>query len=245
MMKRVLPFTLLLFIGLFMASCDVEPDTFNAIGDASYFAPAGTDPIQFQVDSIIFDPSVGGTARIESRSTWTLEPAPETDENKLFFATIQGSDSNSVATQRFVWDFQTAGIDNGRHTHQLNGFSYVSLVTPFTMQSSWDALQNEDPSLVVTVAGEPLEIHKDWTSATIDSIGPYSLPDGSSVDAVFVSLSQSENFVNLREFKEVYGKGLGLLERSQRFLDTQQTASREPWEDKAENGFTVQMKRIF
>ncbi|MFK8056678.1 MAG: hypothetical protein AB8F78_11210 [Saprospiraceae bacterium] len=228
-----------------LVSCDPEPDPFEATGDESYFSPAGTDPIRYQVDSVIYDPSLAGTDRIATSSVWSLSPIAETTDSKPFYVTVDNLDSAATPVQRYIWDFQTNGVLGGRHINQLDGYSYVSLVTPFTSQSTWDALQMSDPSLVITVAGDPLEIHKDWSIARIDSIGPYTLPDGSNVDAVFVILTASENAIELREFKEIYGKGYGLLERSQRMLDTQQSGSTDPWEEKAENGFTVEMKRLF
>lgn len=239
------PALLLVTFSVWHVACDTEPDTFEATGDVSYFVPAGDEPIRFQVDSVIYDPSVSGTDRIMSSSIWTLEPVQNSIDSEPFFVSVEPADTTGSASQRYIWDFQSYGISDGSHITQLDGFSYVNLVTPFTNQSSWDALQFADPNLEISVAGEPLRIHKDWTIAVIDSIGLYSLPNGTSIDAVFVSLTSSENAIELREFKEVYGKGYGLLERSQRFLDTQQSASTEAWEDKAERGFTVYMKRLF
>jgi len=237
--------TLICASTILFVSCDTEPDTFTATGDESYFAPSGSDPIQFQVDSVIFDPSIGGTAKIASSSIWTLELIDDAIDSKPYYVTVKNGSGDTTAVQRYIWDFSSAGLSNGRKMSSLDGFNYVSLVTPFTAQSTWNALQNADPSLEIAVAGEPLRIHKDWTTAVIDSIGTYALPDGSSVEAVYVNLTSAENAIELREFKEVYAKGLGLLERSQRFLDTQQSSSTELWEDKAENGFTVTMKRLF
>ena len=235
---------LVILLCMLSSSCKTEPDTFVATGDESYFVPAGTDPIQYQVDSVIFDPSISGTDRIRSSSTWTLTLLDE-DSTGTFLVSVQSVDSGSVATQRYLWNFDTYSEIGNQHSTQLDGFDYVNLVTPFTEQSSWDALLNADPNLSINIAGEPLAINKDWTTARIESIEPYTLPDGSQVDAVFVVLTEAENAIELREFKEVYGKGLGLLERSQRFLDTQQAGSTDPWEEKAENGFTVVMKRLF
>ncbi len=245
MMKRT-HFPVLSIIALYalLSSCDTEPDSFVTTGDESFFVPAGTDVIQFQVDSVIFDPSIRGTDKIESSSTWTLTSLSE-DESETYLVSVMGSDSGSVATQRYLWDFQTTNETGSQHSALLDGFNYINLVTPFTERTTWNALLNADPNLSINVAGEPLAINKDWTMARVESIEPYTLPDGSTVEAVFVVLTEAENAIELREFKEVYGKGLGLLERSQRFLDTQQAGSTEPWEDKAENGFTVVMKRIF
>ena len=245
MMKRILlsVFSVIALCAL-LTSCDAETDNFIATGDESYFVPAGTGLIQFQVDSVIYDPIVNGTDRILSSSIWTLDDLDE-NEGDAFLVSVMGTDSGSVATQRYIWDFQTSNVTGNQHSSLLDGFSYINLVTPFTERTTWNALQNADPNLSINIAGEPLAINKDWTTARVESIGPYTLPDGSTVDAVFVVLTEAENAIELREFTEIYGKGLGLLERSQRFLDTQQAGSTEPWEVKAENGFTVVMKRLF
>ena len=70
------------------------------------------------------------------------------------------------------------------------------------------------------------------------------MPDGMAIDAAYVTLVSSENLIELREWREVYGKGEGLLERRIRVLDTQIADSSIAFEDRAERGFTLTMRRV-
>lgn len=230
-----------------MISCEREPAISpGPVAEVSEYLLSPTSlstdgTIAFSVDSTLYDPSVGGTDVRTSTQTWVLRPqagASGTDERR-FLVTRRDSVGEVVGQQFWQWDTTPEGTGV---TNTLDGLTYLSLTTPLQVGSSWDALRFTDAQLVISVEDEPIAVHKDW-SATIDSLGEYALPDGSNVEAVWVSHASSENRIELRRVREVYGRGVGLLERRADVLDSQNLEDL-PWDTKAERGFSVVIKRL-
>ncbi len=211
------------------------------LADYLPMASPGTDAaIRFAVDSVTYDPAAGGTAVERSSQVWTLEPAETDSARERLFLITRRNERNEVGGQQF-WRWELLSEGRGI-TSAIGGITYLSLTAPFTPGSTWDVLGFTQAGLVVNVEEEPIAIHKDW-GATIDSVGAYRLGDGTEVESVFVTHADSENRIELRRVREVYGRGYGLLSRSVEILDSQDLRDR-PWSEKAERGFTLEMRRL-
>ena len=223
---------------LLLASCGDDVPDLTASNELSefYFLPA--DGARFEVDSVVFDPVIDGIAQLASTTTWRFELIDSSASDRTYTVRVRDTLGRALGTQFWLFEETEAGL-----SHTYDGLTYLSIAQGADRNLMWDPLQFTDPNLQIAVAGEPVDLHKSW-SAQLDSIGTYTLTTGESVEALFVSLASSENLLELREVNEVYGRGLGLLERRMRILDTQQTASSAPWEEKAERGFTLTMRRL-
>ena len=202
---------------------------------------SGNAAIRFRVDSVTYDPATGGTAVARSSQTWTLAPVDSVDGGEQLFLITKRDSLRKLSGQQY-WSWSLLDDDRGI-TNTIAGVTYLSLTSPFTVGSRWDVLAFTQASLVVTIEGEPLAVHKDW-GAAVDSVGVYRLAGGQEVEAVWVSHADSENRIELRRVREIYGRGYGLLERHVEILDSQNLMD-IPWSQKAERGFTVSMKRLF
>ncbi len=223
-------------------SCEKEPTVLAPgpeLSDYLLSDESGSEGIRFQVDSTLYDPVAGGTSVRVNSQVWTLDPVDAEEAGERLFL-VSKRDSLGARGQQF-WRWSELA-DGAGITHTLGGVTYLSLTRPFTVGSQWNALAFASPSLVVSVEGEPVAIHKDW-GASIDSTGTYPLSNGKAVDAVWVSHASSENRIELRRVREVYGKGYGLLERRMDILDSQDLRDL-PWEQKAQRGFSLTMKRL-
>ena len=241
MTRRVLPCALLVGLGSVVA-CTTEPTELpTAPALSEYMLAARTDSdsaIAYRVDSTIYDPAAGGTS-VETRSqTWSLEPQDAPGASSQLFLVTKRDSTGQGEQQFWSWDLLS---ENGGITNTLNGITYLSLTSPLSAGSTWDALVFTEPDLILPIAEEPIAIHKDWR-AGIDSVGTYSYA-GREVEAVFVHHATSENRIELRQVYEVYGRGLGLLERRVAILNSQNLEDL-PWSQKAEKGFTLLMRRI-
>lgn len=218
---------------------ETEPDLTErvALEEFYFFPDAGAD---FVVDSTVFDPAIDGTDRLRSTTSWRVTPLDTPGASasaKTYEVTLRDSAGLPRAAQYWQFEQTSAGL-----THTYDGLTYLTVAALADLGREWDPLAFGDADLVLPFAGEPVALHKSW-SARLDSIGSYALSDGTAVDALYVTLADSENLLELRETREVYGRGLGLLLREQRIFDTQQTGSSAPWEDKAERGFALTMRR--
>ena len=241
--RRPLVLATAALLGL-LAACETEPSVApGPVVDLEDYliapTPASADGlVAFSVDSTLYDPDVSGTAVRRSRQSWSLERVTvDTTDDRLFLVTRR--DSAGIRGRQY-WRWGTTAGDEGV-VHTLDGITYLSLTSPLRVGSTWDPLRFTDPQLVLPVEAEPIALHKDW-GARIDSLGEYALPGGGTVPAVWVSLADSENRIELRRVREVYGEGVGLLERHADVLDSQ-TLDQLPWEQKAERGFQVVIRR--
>lgn len=227
----------LLFVAALLFSCETESDDSQLFDNSAYLLlPQRT--LAFQVDSTIYDPATNGTARIENSSRWNLSPLGGDSEESLF--AIRIVKDSVVSDVGYLWDWN---VRNQTSVNTLNGVSYVGLTSSINSAISWDPLLFANEDQIVTIAGEPIAIHKGNWEANVDSLGTYIMPDGTDLPAIFVTLVESENLIELREWKEVYADGEGLVERRVRILDTQNTDAQIAWEDRAETGFSLTMKR--
>ena len=242
-MRRLLGSCILATAAL-LAACEEEP-TEIAVSDVDlrdYLltpAPGGDGGIVFAVDSTLFDPAVGGTAVRTSNQTWTLRTEEGSDDEQLFLVEKR---SGGLAPDQQFWRWGIVNDGQGI-VNEIDGVSYLSLVAPFVAGAEWDPLLLTDPDLVVAIEAEPVAIHKDW-GARIDSVGMYFRMNETPISAVWVTHADSENRIELRRVREVYGLNVGLLERHVDVLDSQ-NLEEVSWDDKAEKGFRLRMIRQF
>ena len=227
-------------VGLAVAAgCgDPEPVQEPVLADQVYLtAPVGDD-IAFAVDSVVYDPVIGGTARLTSSTTWSLR-RQESDSLGVTFV-VAVADSSGDSRDRYLWRWRVE--DERRLVSSLDGLELFHLPIPLRASTLWDPLIYANREREIFVAGEPVEAYKLW-DARVDSVGTYRLPDGSDVEAVWVALAHAENLIELREVREVFGAGVGLLERHVRILDTQRIDADADWSERAEAGFEVHIVR--
>ena len=220
-----------------IGGCEDEPDEFALVGGTDWALLPFDREVSFAVDSVVYDPAVGGTDRDSSRSLWHVSPLDSSEIERVheYAATRDGRRLGGG-----VWSWTRV---QRQTVHTLDGISLVGLIAPFSPGTVWDPLVYADPSTVLDVAGEPVVPFKRW-AGRIDSVGTYVMPDDTPIEAVWVTLADDENLLELREFYEIYGAGEGLLERHVRILDTQNTNSQLSWAEKAERGFEVHLKRL-
>jgi len=97
---------------------------------------------------------------------------------------------------------------------------------------------------VISVAGESIFIFKNWLYEYREIGVPLEVNGLNFDDVVTIYQADEKNFIELRESYERYARGVGLVERQMRILDTQCIAECEgqTWEEKAEKGFIVRQE---
>ena len=221
---------------LAVGSCREEVGGFALQGDATYLLPPSEGALEFTVDSIVYDPAVGGTDRDSTRSVWRLR-ALKADEGEVLYEVDVLRDGARIGGFLWAWEARER-----QSVSTLDGVAVVGLIAPFSPSTTWDPLVYADPDLELAVAGEPVAAYKRW-GGSIDSVSNYDFPDSTPIRAVWVTLADDENLLELRQVHEVYGAGEGLLERRARILDTQNTNSAIAWSARAERGFEIHLKR--
>lgn len=242
----------LAWITFLLLACGRETELFEADLGHDYFPLEVGRAWEYQVDSITFDPSVSGTG-VDSIRILARE------EVKDFF--IDHAGDTVFRVERFERPDETQSwqirkvIALSRNARQAvrteDNLRFIKLVFPLREDTRWDGNVHIDPTRFVIVAGELLDMFKNWDYRIADIGKPFSNGILNFDDVVMVSLSDNENQIEYRSANEVYARNIGLAYMEQQILDTQcrvccngdfaQCASLS-WPAKAEKGFIVRQR---
>ena len=115
------------------------------------------------------------------------------------------------------------------------------MVFPLQDNLTWDGNRYIDETTTISIAGESIEVFKSW-EYEVNYVGEPAVVNNVIFEQVTeIVQADNENLIELRESKEQYAKGVGLIYREMRILDTQCISQCEgqTWEEKAEKGFIL------
>lgn len=218
-----------------LGACRAEPDPFTPDWGYDYFPLEMGKEWWYEVDSVIYDPN--GAALIDSSSWQWREVVTDTftdSAGRLWYSLEQFRRPDST----FSWELaQVSALSHADNLalRQENGLTFVKLVFPIDSESQWDGNQYFDPFTTVIIAGETIEMFKDWSYQVI------------SLDAAELAISEanSENLIERRFSEARYTRGIGLTYRHLEILDTQNLDNSKPWEIRAEKGFILCQTLIY
>lgn len=201
----------------------------------------------YAVDSIVYDPVPGGTARDSSR-TLVREIVADTlrDLQGQLLYRIERYERKDASLS---WEIRAvyAEQQNGRQLFRTeDNLRQIKLVFPPLEGSFWNAFAFFPEITRQEVAGELLEIFKGWTPQIRTSGSPWAVNGRSYGETVEVRLAEFETRIELRRVSERYARGVGLVYREMYILDTQCIAAcqNQSWEQKAEKGFILRQWRL-
>ena len=202
---------------------------------------------EYSVDSTLFD-TTGMGIIIEQTSAFLREEVVDTfrdNENRLVYTIERFYRQN----QSDVWQIQSVSyalFENTQLEVVDDNLRFIKMVFPLEDGEIWDGNQFIDATTMITIKGELLEMFKGW-SYEIESLDEADVIDNVTYDKVMtITQAASENVIELRESSEKYAKGIGLIYREMRILDTQCISGCEglPWESKAQKGFIMKQTLI-
>ncbi len=227
---------LLLFLG---SACKDSQTPLNIAPDSSqsYFPLEIGKYLVYTVDSVFYkEDAVADTVRIMAREeiTDTLRD----NEGELFYRVerLERANANEPWEIRQVLavkrtDTQAERIENNQR--------FISLTFPFRRNITWDGIGFNSDSLQVVIRGEVIKIYKDWESQFDEIFVPQTVNTFLFDSTVSVFHANSNNFIERRFNREVYAKGIGLVQKEMSILDSQLSNGDRVWPDDAEKGFTL------
>lgn len=241
------PIFLLLFGVFSLTSCEEETiaATDFSLGYDYYPLEVGKY-ISYQVDSILYDPTDGRIIR-DSSSIQMREAvvASFEDEKGQKVFTIERSERESEANEWEIKHVYSTYRTDLQVVRQEENLSFLKMIFPLDRGTNWDAL-GFDPTLIISVAGESVELFKNWESIVTDVDEPLSIGNFSFDEVSTIELARDTNSIELRSAFEQYAKGIGLIYKEISILNTQNIGAEDNvlWEDKAEQGFLMYQKVI-
>ncbi len=224
---------------------DVDED-YNIKAGYEYYPLKVGKYLIYQVDSITYDNINNQTVKIGA-SRYVKELVADTFRNALNEQIFRLERYDKVTASdpwqlRNVWSVS-------RESEQLvkteDNFRFIKLVFPVRKGKSWNGNAYFDPTTIIKVADESIEVFKNW-NYNYTSIDKPEIINGIQYDSVAVvsQVDDQNNLIELRFSKEKYAKNIGLVSKEMKILDTQKISSKEPWENKAEKGFIMFQKLI-
>lgn len=240
-MSTSLKFFTALFALTTLFSCQSEPDDFSIEQGVEYYPLAVGKYWIYEVDSTIYDPT--GDSMVLFSKTIVKEEITDT---------IHDNEGNvAFRYERFErpadtlpWQIKkvfTATMDSNQAIRTEDNLRFIKMTFPVLENNHWNGNAYFDPSLIVTVAGESLEMFKNW-DYKVDEVGVSDSIGAFSFDHLTViQESDAENLIELRKSISKYAKDIGLVYREQWILDTQciEACEGQGWEEKAEKGFIL------
>jgi len=234
-------FTASFFLNL---SCKETPDLFQVELGKEYFPLAVGKYVVYEVDSTVFDPT--GDSAIIYSTTFVKEEIVDTLHDNLS-NTLYKIERSERKNETQPWQTKkvlTASIQEFQAIRTEDNLRFIKLVFPLKKNKTWDGNIYFDPSIIVTVAGESLEMFKSWDYKILSVGQAETIGDTLFDEVTTVQQAESENLIELRQSIEKYAKGIGLIYREAWILDTQciEGCIGKTWHEKAEKGFILIQK---
>jgi len=235
-------YSLLLFVGLFgltFHACQDEIDERSLSGFEQDFYPLEVGKYwEYQMDSVIY--SIGGSI-VDSTTSFIREEIVDTyvDATGDTIARFDKSWKRNIADSWEVQKAFTATISGNQVIRTEDNLRLIKLVLPPSVGSSWDSNAFIDPFQDIRVGGELVKVYKDWNDVEIKEREAAVSLNGNNYDDLVTVFTTANSIIELREVKEQYAKGVGLVAAKYMILDTQCNGCGDDWIEKAEQGFTL------
>jgi hypothetical protein len=192
----------------------------------------------FQVDSILFD-TIAGKVKVDSFRLFQREVVLDTFVNQggETIYRVERFEKRNLKDAWVIKDVLSIQRNGNQATRTDQGLRLVKMVFPLKKRQDWNSLLFIDAGMEITVAGEPVEIFKNWESETLDLDKAESINGKKFGKVLTISHANDENKLELRKVTEKYVKDTGLVMNEMLILDTQSTLNNENWRKKAQRGF--------
>lgn len=218
----------------------VTEDLDEVVQGIEYFPLEIGKFVSYQVDSTIFDVDGNSTAIINTTS-FVKEEVSDTlrdNEGDLIYRIERFEKTNldDPWAIKDVWVSKRTEFQAERVEENLR---FIKMIFPLAEDATWNGNLYIDDRTIIPIAGESIEVFKNWSSELKLLGQPANIGDLFFDEVTTISHADSENLIELRQVTEKYAKGVGLVEREMWILDTQEIDQTKPWELKAEKGYIL------
>ncbi len=225
----------------FAVSCKKAPDDFKSDETWDYFPLYIGKYVQFELDSTIYDPT--GTPSVYSKTVQMKEEIVDTLRDGVGNL-LYKVERYTRAADTLPWQVQkvfSTSIQENQAVVTEDNLRFIKLTFPVRKNNSWNGNIHFNPGMIVTVAGESLEMFKGWNYKIEDLDTPSDIRDFHFEETSAVREADTETRIELRKSRAQYARGVGLIYRELWILDTQciEACEGQSWEERAEKGFIL------
>lgn len=225
---------------MFFISCEEKTGDLTIDLGYEYFPLDVGKYITYQVDSTLFDNE--GMIVINT-SSFVKEEITESfvDETGDTTYRIERFYKENLEDQWLITDVWTASRTTTQAFRTEENLRFIKIVFPPREGTSWNGNSFIDPSIEVEVAGDPIQMFKNWDYSILSTDQAEFIGSRELEAVTTVQMADDENVIERRFAQEKYAKGIGLVFRRFEILDTQciEACVGLTWEEKAWQGFTM------
>lgn len=236
--RRLHPWVLLLLL-IGLGACDTTPDTYQTDLQEDYYPLEIGRSWTYQVDSVIYSPTGDSSYFNTSNQLQEVVVDSFVDGAGITQFRIEQFTRPNDTTPWQSTQVLSAWIDAERGFRTENNLTFIKLLFPPEPFQRWDGNAYIDETTQVRVGGELVELFKGWDYETLSAGEAEQIGMQSYGEVLTIQPAQSENLIELREVQEKYARGVGLVYRKMRILDTQNIDGTLEWEERAEQGFIL------
>lgn len=205
----------------------------------------------YNIDSTIYIRHPDGSIIPEVRSSQLKE--------QIVGSHIDGSGNEVYKIERFdranpslpwtIRDVWVSHIENNQAHRVEENYRFIKMIFPIKENGiPWDGNAFIDKLTTISVGGETLQPFEYW-AYEYQEVDLSRYVGGFDFDSTLTVLQVDEdNHIKRRYSKEVYAKGVGLVEKEMKIFDSQceyiECYEGIPWEEKAEEGFILRQTII-
>jgi hypothetical protein len=202
----------------------------------------------YVVDSTLYDISDSDSITKTQSRTFVKHVVADTLTDNLgrLAYKIERYERLSDTLQWQIKDIWTAiRTDEGAEWIEEN-LRFLKMVFPLKEGLDWDGNQYIDITTIVPIAGESVEVFKSWSYEVLSVDESDQIGDMVFDEVAHIAQASSENLIELRLSEEKYAKGIGLIYREMKILDTQCIieCDGQSWEDRAQKGYILKQEII-
>lgn len=241
---------LILGLCLSIYGCGNDPKVVPNVEDGeSYFPLIVGKRIAYQVDSIVFDDAPNGN-RKDTISFQIQEVIQNIEVDAIgdtFYVMHRYRRPNS--SENWVHtDAWSVTKDREEILRREENLLFLKMQFPLRRLKTWSSTQHIDPMTEVKIGSERVKPYLEWNSVVSDidhagMAGGFSFPKG---ELMTIQLVDDDDDLNKRWVKEVYARGIGLVERMDTILDSRciELGDFEPcigkeWLEHADKGYIL------
>jgi hypothetical protein len=238
-MLKSIPLSIFLFL---IISCGENvTETFEQKGKDYYPLSIGKS-ITYNVDSVIYDPEPNGFVKIDTTKWQFREDIVDTfkgKDGKIQYR-IERFERRRGTTIWTIGKVLSASVTDQYALRDEDNLRFIKFPMAFLEKTSWNGNIFND-SVRIIIAGELLELFSKKWDYQIESFGKSETIGGKVFDDVLTVVAKTDPKIltETRSTIEKYAKGVGLVSREFKILDTQKLDGTIVWEKKAEKGAII------
>ncbi len=220
-------------------SCGEETEELNLIAGYDYFPMTTGHWIEYQVDSVIYSNFLEGGK--EERSVQLREVLGETftdNENRTAITIERYVRMNeNVDWEDIVPEIWYQVLTDEQAERMEGERRFMPLIFPMVEGRKWSG------NRYLNTSASELAAFADWQYTYTEVEQPKTV-NGLQFSATTTIMQNdySSNQIDKICSTETYAKGVGLVYKEQSILKANDSATPEPWPDRADSGFTVVIK---